>query len=139
MTKSPMPVNPHFAPASDFCGGLGATLDYYDVVQELTAETAPQHVEALLTKVGVQPELTKSLINDIVRTRGAAAGGDEQLAAKLGVELGVAKTQEKSHNTGANQNLCNYFDTKEKLTAITDAYAMDYATFEIKPRDLNCP
>ena len=94
MSKSPMPMNPHFAPASDFCGGLGATLDYYDVVHELTAETAPANVEALLTKVGVEPKLTKSLVHDIVRTRGAAGGDkDKQLAAKLGVELGVAKTQ----------------------------------------------
>lgn len=139
MTKSPMPMNPHFAPASDFCGGLGATLDYYDVVHELTAETAPQHVEALLNKVGVEPKLTNSLVNDIVRTRGAAGGDkDKQLAAKLGIELGVANTQRKSHNTGANQDLCKYFDTQEKLAAITDAYAMDYATFEIKPRNVTC-
>jgi hypothetical protein len=109
------------------------------VVHELTAETAPQHVEALLNKVGVEPKLTNSLVNDIVRTRGAAGGDkDKQLAAKLGIELGVANTQRKSHNTGANQDLCKYFDTQEKLAAITDAYAMDYATFEIKPRNVTC-
>lgn len=140
MEQGPMPRNPHFTPASEFCGGLGSTLDYYDVVHELDAETAPKHVEALLLKVGVEPEMAKSLVDGIVRTRGINKDNrSEQLAAQLGVELGVGKTQGEGHNTEASKELCTYYNTTEKLALIQKAFSVDYNTFQLAPRDVDCP
>jgi len=138
MEQGPLPRNPHFAPASRFCGGLGATLDYYDIVHELNAETAPGHVEALLRKVGVDPETARALVDGIVRTHGAGGDQDKIVAARLGVELGVGKTQLKDHNTGANRDLCEYYSTTEKVASIMNLYREDYETFDLAPRDVNC-
>lgn len=134
-----LPLDPHFTPASEFCGGLGATLDYYDVVHELKAETAPSHVDALLRKIGVEPVLAQSLVDNVVRTRGMSyANETEQLAARLNVSVGIGKTQSEVHNTESNDRLCDYFNTSEKLSLIQSLFRVDYETFGMKPRGVNC-
>lgn len=137
--KRGLPKNPHFAPMSEFCGGLDATLDYYDNVHELNAETVPVHVDSLLRKVGVDPQMTQSLVDDIVRTRGMnKESKNEKLAAQLGVDVGVGKTQSEGHNTEANQQLCQYYNTPEKLSFIKELFRVDYDTFRLAPREINC-
>jgi len=138
MEQGPIPENAHFALASEFCGGLRSTLDYYDVVHELDTETAPKHVEALLSKVGVDLEMTRMLVDGIVRSRGAVGNQDKNLAARLGVELRADNTQLKSHNTGAKKDLCEYYSTPEKIASIMNIYREDYDVFQIAQRAVNC-
>ena len=138
MEKRGMPRNPHFAPASTFCGGLGSTIDYYDVVHELNAETAPAHVTALLQQIGVESETTKLLVDNIVRTGGTNRDGDIKLAAQWGVELGLGRTQGMSHNTEASKDLCEYYNSSEKVALIMKLYSIDYDTFQLTPREVNC-
>jgi hypothetical protein len=138
MEKRRMPLNPHFAPASEFCGGLGSTIDYYDVVHELNSETAPRHVKMLLQKVGVDSEMTKSLVDGIVRTGGTNRDEDKKLASHFGVELGFGRTQGMGHNTEANKDLCEYYKTSEKVELIKKLYSVDYDTFQLTPREVNC-
>jgi hypothetical protein len=130
--------NPHFAFASDFCGGLGSTLEYYDFVHELNSDT-PLHVETLLTRIGVPNMLIRSLVDNTVRSKAANVEADRKRAAELGVELGLGPSQLKSHNTDAIMATCDYFSTRDKVKVIEELYSVDYETFGLsRHRGLNC-
>jgi hypothetical protein len=129
--------NPHFAFTSDFCGGLGSTIEYYDFVQELNSDT-PIHVEILLDKIGVAPGLVRSLVDNTVRSKATNVEEDRKRAIELGVELGLGPSQLKSHNTDASKATCDYFNTRDKVKLVEELYGVDYKTLELAPRDLNC-
>jgi hypothetical protein len=130
--------NPHFAFASDFCGGLGSTLGYYDFVHELNSDAALR-VGTLLNKIGVPNMLARSLVDNTVRSKGTNVEADRERAAKLGVELGLGPSQLKSHNTDASKATCDYVNTREKVKVIEELYSVDFATFGLsRHRELNC-
>jgi hypothetical protein len=130
--------NPHFAFASDFCGGLGSTLVYYDFVHELNSDTA-LHVETLLNKIGVPNNIKRSLVDNTVRSKATNVKADRERAAKLGVELGLGPSQLNSHNTDASKATCDYFSTRNKVKVIEELYSVDFETFGLnRNRDLNC-
>jgi hypothetical protein len=129
--------NPHFAFASDFCGGLGSTLEYYDFVHELNSET-PVYVETLLDKIGVAPGLVRSLVDNTVRSKATNVKEDQKRAVKLGVELKLGEWHDRSHITDTSNATCDYFKTRDEIKMVEEVYSVDYKTFEFAPRDLNC-
>jgi hypothetical protein len=107
----------HWNLASNFCGGLGATLDYYDIVHELDPETAPVLVGHMLIQAGVGPGLVSKLVE----------GTFEQ-------EPGSPP----KHKTNANAALCRYFDTEDKIKIVRDFYQADYEAFGMEHRLVEC-
>jgi hypothetical protein len=126
----------HFAPAHHFCGGLGTTLEYYDFVHQLQTTTSADHIQRLLSMVGVDTNTSDYLIDAVVRTGGTALDENQARLKELypkGVSLSGSKTQQKDHNTGSNQvgTLESSYGDDEKLQFIWDAYAGDYDLFEL--------
>jgi hypothetical protein len=129
--------NPHFAFASDFCGGLGSTLEYYDFVQELNSDTS-MHVENLLNKIGVAPRLVRSLVDNTVRSKASNVVKDQKRAALLGVKLRLGEWHETTHNTDTITATCDNFKSRDQIKLLEELYSVDYSTFGMGPQDLNC-
>jgi hypothetical protein len=129
--------NPHFAFASDFCGGLGSTLEYYDFVHELNSDTS-MYVENLLNNIGVAPQLVRSLVDNTVRSKASNVVQDRKRAAQLGVELGLGEWHETTHNTDTSKATCDYFKSQDQIQLLEELYKVDYKTFGMTPQDLNC-
>jgi hypothetical protein len=129
--------NPHFAFASDFCGGLGNTIEYYDFVHELNSDTS-MHVENLLNKIGIAPRLVRSLVDNTVRSKGSNVVQDRKRAAQLGVKLGLGEWHETTHNTDTTTATCDYFKSRDQIKLLEGLYSVDYNTFGMTPQDLNC-
>lgn len=125
----------HFAPASRFCGGLDSTLPYYDVVHQLDKQSAPRHVETLFRRIGVDPNLSQSLIESAVQTGGAVQERDIQnIKALMGQTLRGAKSMQ-AHHTGSAQGTTQqtYFGTDDTwLRIIHERYQMDYNLFQLE-------
>lgn len=66
-------------PMSYFCGGLASSLKHYDFVHELSKEDATEKVLMLLGMIGVPPNVSKPLVENIVATRGTNLAKDEKL------------------------------------------------------------
>jgi hypothetical protein len=129
--------NPHFAFASDFCGGLGNTIEYYDFVHELNSDTS-MHVENLLNKIGVAPRLVRSLVDNTVRSKASNVVQDRKRAAQLGVKLGLGEWHETTHNTDTTKVTCDYFKSRDQIKLLEGLYSVDYNTFGMTPQDLKC-
>jgi hypothetical protein len=129
--------NPHFALASDFCGGLGSTLEYYDFVQELNSGTS-WHVENLLNNIGVAPQLVRNLVDNIVRSKASNVEQDRKRAAELGVKLGLGEWHEPTHNTDTTKSTCDYFKRRDQIKLLEELYRVDYNTFGMTLQDPNC-
>ena len=124
--------NPHFAPMSEFCGGLSNSLQYYDMVQELKRDTVGDHVRQLLQKVGVPADTIELLIENVVKTGGARRmpAIDEKtqqlwsLPAKGGAPPG--------HNTHDNQNLTKQHLNQAHMDSsfLERFYSSDYELFQ---------
>ena len=109
--------NVHFREAGDFCGGLTNTIQYYDLVEKLTKETAPMKVQNMLEKAGVEQNLREKLVEKYVAT---------------------SQAQQKSHVTNADKSLCVYYTSPAKIQLIEEAYKDDYLLFNMSRNETIC-
>ena len=129
--------NEHFSPAHLFCGGLGTTLDYYDFVHQLRKPTSPDHIQRLLSRLGVDSNVSEALIQNVVKTGGTALDRDQELLRERypqEVTLRGHWTQEKEHNTGSNERNVlqdSYGGTQFGLQMIYKHYGLDYDLFQL--------
>jgi len=109
-------LDEHFRQQTDFCGGLAATLRYYDTVEELDRDTAHVKVAKLLETIGVKAETVPHF---------------NQLFPPLGDE----SWERKGHNTNSGDELREYFpeDNPNLALALMHHYRRDYETFGITP------
>ncbi|KAJ8605653.1 hypothetical protein CTAYLR_000160 [Chrysophaeum taylorii] len=107
--------DPHFLPQVNFCGGLNATLKYYDTVVQLEPSTARARVSALLEKIGVvDPDLQFS---DLFPQRGEPYPETPRAAA---------------HFTHSHAKVRAYFQAAPRLARLlAHHYKDDYRLFGI--------
>lgn len=124
----------HFIPMSHFCGSVANNLDYYDFVSEVTPDGSEKDVEALLQLIGVEQNVSRFLIDSVVRTGGTNLEKDREVVQRLhGVVLAGDHSQKQSHNThsGAMKMMKSYFRDRRAVMIVQNAYGIDYETFNI--------
>ncbi|CAM9891592.1 unnamed protein product [Chrysoparadoxa australica] len=99
----------HWAHQMKFCGGLGHTLEHYDMVAELRPHDEEGSMMELLQLIGLDTDsLDRAISKEIVRPK-------------------------NYHTTKAEEQLCEYYNTREKWETIVKHYKEDYELFHMEP------
>jgi len=134
VNKSKAFGNVHFQPAKDFCGGLDATMDYYDMVHILDKKKVPDQVRTLFDHIGVDKNLTEALIQRVVKTGGVIQAEErEYFQRHHGIE--IEWSVEPGHNTASKdkRTLRKWFGSPKNLERFQDIYNADYDVFGLEP------
>lgn len=102
-------IDGHFRQQSDFCGGLGATLDGYQTVQRLTRQTSHKRFEALLKRTNVSADKFDQLYPE----HGATSGHSQ---------LGILRLED-------------FYTELRMVGIVVNFFYTDYLTFQIKLPD----
>lgn len=120
--------DPHFMPASEFCGGLKDTIDYYDFIRQLKKSTSKDTIQELLSTISVPEDHQEIILQCFVNRK--------DCSRMPGFESLLDRYQHHQTATKEGSGLRERYKDDTHIQMVQRVYQSDYDLFQLPQLDL---